>query len=126
MGDIIERVKLGNSELTISQQGLGCMGMSEFFGPTEEEESLATLDRALELGINFLDTADMYGLGRNEELLGRAFWDRRDDVIIARKFTIERTDTAMIGINGTTEYVPPAPEAWLAWPQNNNPGICSG
>ena len=93
----MKRVKLGNSNLTISQQGLGCMGMSEFYGPTDEPESLATLDRALKLGINFFDTADVYGLGRNEELLGKAFRDRRDEVIIATKFAIERTETAMIG-----------------------------
>ena len=109
----MKRVKLGNSNLTISQQGLGCMGMSEFYGPTDEPESLATLDRALKLGINFFDTADVYGLGRNEELLGKAFRDRRDEVIIATKFAIERTETAMIGINGKPEYVQSACEASL-------------
>ncbi len=86
-------VQLGNSDLKIGVMGLGCMGMSEFYGDGDEQASIATIHRAIELGVNFFDTADMYGVGRNEELLKKAFVDsgKRDDVVIATKFGIART-----------------------------------
>jgi len=110
----MNQVALGNSDITISQQGLGCMGMSEFYGPADEAESIATLDRSLELGVTFYDTADVYGLGRNEELVGRWIQDKRDRVVVATKFAIERTAEALTGINGKPEYVQSACDASLA------------
>src|SRR5215471_18180401 len=83
---MIPRHKLGQEGLEVSALGLGCMGMSEFYGPTDEEESLATIDRAIELGITFLDTADMYGPYTNERLVGRAIRGRRERVVVATKF----------------------------------------
>ncbi|MGH8273999.1 MAG: aldo/keto reductase, partial [Gammaproteobacteria bacterium] len=77
---------LGADGLKVSAIGLGCMGMSEFYGPSEEAESLAVIQRALDLGVNFLDTADMYGTGENEKLVGRAISNRRDEVVLATKF----------------------------------------
>jgi aryl-alcohol dehydrogenase-like predicted oxidoreductase len=99
--------KLGAQGLVVSEQGLGCMGMSEFYGATDETESMATLDRALELGINFFDTSDAYGPYKNEELLGRAFKNRRNEVIIATKFAIRRdpNDPSVRSIDGSPEYV---------------------
>jgi len=97
---------LGRSGLTVSAIGLGCMGMSEFYGPSEEAKNLATLGRALELGINFLDTADMYGPFTNEELLGRFLKGRRDQVVLATKFGIVRTgDPAARHIRNEPEYI---------------------
>jgi aryl-alcohol dehydrogenase-like predicted oxidoreductase len=107
--------KLGTQGLIVSEQGLGCMGMSEFYGATDEAESIATLNRAIELGIDFFDTSDMYGPYKNEELLGKAFRGRRDEVIIATKFGIQRDPTSETGrsINGRPEYVREACEGSL-------------
>jgi aryl-alcohol dehydrogenase-like predicted oxidoreductase len=103
----VKRRKLGTQGLVVSEQGLGCMGMSEFYGATDESESLATLNRALELGIDFFDTSDAYGPYKNEELLGKAFRTRRDEVIIATKFAIRRdpNNPAVRTIDGRPEYV---------------------
>ncbi len=101
--------------LEVSAQGLGCMGMSQVYGPADETESLATIDRALELGVTFLDTADVYGLGHNEELVGRAIAGRRDGVVLATKFGIVRRadDNSFRAINGRPEYVRSACDASL-------------
>ena len=88
----MERRTLGTAGLSVSALSLGCMGMSEFYGPTDEQESLATIDRALELGITMLDTADVYGPRTNEVLVGKAVKGRRDSVVIATKFGIVRTE----------------------------------
>ena len=106
--------KLGSDGPSISTIGLGCMGMSEFYGASDEKQSLATVDRAIELGINFLDTADMYGSGRNEQLLGRALADYRDQVVLATKFAIQRGEGgSFTGVSGKPEYVTAACEASL-------------
>ena len=106
---------LGREGLKVPALGLGCMGMSEFYGASDERESLATLDRAIELGVTFLDTADMYGMGRNEELVGRAIRGRRDAVVLATKFGNVRdpNDPSRRGINGRPEYVRAACDASL-------------
>ena len=106
--------KLGHSPLTVSALGLGCMGMSEFYGPQQEEESIATIHRALDLGINFLDTADVYGRGGNEELVGLALRGRRDQVVLATKFgNMRDAEGRFTGINGRPEYVRQACESSL-------------
>src|SRR5918992_3033332 len=84
----MEQRQLGTNGLTVSALGLGCMGMSAFYGTTDTDESIATLHRAIELGITFFDTAELYGPYTNEELLGRAFAGRRDEVILATKFGV--------------------------------------
>src|SRR5215212_8477259 len=94
------------SRLSVSALSLGCMGMSEFYGATDEQESIATIHRALDLGVTMLDTADVYGPHTNERLVGRAIEARRHGVIVATKFGIMRTgDPAFRGVNGRPEYV---------------------
>jgi aryl-alcohol dehydrogenase-like predicted oxidoreductase len=105
---------LGSQGLQVSAEGLGCMGMSEFYGSADEDEAIATIHRALELGVTLLDTADMYGPFANERLVGRAIADRRDRVVLATKFGNERReDGSWVGINGRPEYVHSACEASL-------------
>lgn len=102
----MQQRKLGNQGLIVSAMGLGCMGMSEFYGTTDAQESIATIHRALELGITLLDTADMYGRGHNEELVGQAIKDRRDRVILATKFgNVRNAEGRFLGVNGRPEYV---------------------
>lgn len=106
--------KLGSQGLTVSELGLGCMGMSEFYGTGDQAESIATIHRALELGVTLLDTADMYGIGANEQLVGKAIADRRDRVVLATKFGIQRgEDSSFVGVNGRPDYVHQACDASL-------------
>src|ERR671918_1739329 len=106
--------KLGSQGLEVSAQGLGCMGMSEFYGRGDEGEAIRTIHRALELGVDFLDTADMYGPFTNEKLVGRAIADRRDDVVLATKFGNVRGENGeRLGIDGSPEYVRRACDASL-------------
>jgi aryl-alcohol dehydrogenase-like predicted oxidoreductase len=108
----MERRKLGQG-LDVSAQGLGCMGMSAWYGPTDEQESIATIHRALELGIDFLDTADVYGQGANEELVAKAIAGRRDDYVIATKFGNRWFDDGRRTIDGSPDYIRQAIEASL-------------
>jgi len=102
----MQKRKLGDQGLEVSALALGCMGMSEFYGATDDAESIATIQRALELGIDFFDTADMYGPFENEQLLGRALAGRRDKAIVATKFGVVRgADKSFRGIDGRPDYV---------------------
>jgi aryl-alcohol dehydrogenase-like predicted oxidoreductase len=104
---------LGTPGLTVSALGLGCMGMSEFYGPADEDEAVRTIHRALDLGVTFLDTADMYGRGHNERLVGRAIAGRRDDVQLATKFGIVRGEDDERSIDNSPAYVRRACDASL-------------
>lgn len=106
--------QLGTAGPEVSAIGLGCMGMSDFYGAHDDPESIAVIHHALDRGVSFLDTADMYGTGRNEELVGKAIADRRDEVFLATKFgNVRAPDGAMLGIRGDPEYVRSACEASL-------------
>lgn len=106
--------RIGKSGLVVPAMGLGCMGMSEFYGPVDDSQSIATIHRALDLGMNFLDTADVYGSGHNEGLVGKAIRGRRDEVIVATKFgNVRGPNGTFIGVNGRPDYVRTACEASL-------------
>ncbi|MBU6441160.1 MAG: aldo/keto reductase [Betaproteobacteria bacterium] len=110
----MQQRRLGRDGPLVSALGLGCMGMSEFYGPSDDARSLATIERALDLGVNLLDTADMYGAGHNEQLLGRAIRARRDEVVLATKFgNMRGPNREFLGVNGRPEYVREACDASL-------------
>src|SRR5215470_7801274 len=109
----MDKRRVGTRGLEVSALGLGCMGMSEFYGTTDEGEAIATIHRALELGIDFLDTADMYGRGANEQLVGKAIRDRRDRIVLATKFGNVRNDDGSREIRGDADYVRQACDASL-------------
>jgi aryl-alcohol dehydrogenase-like predicted oxidoreductase len=114
MNQEFPRRRLGRNGLVVSAIGLGCMGMSDFYGPSEEATNLAVLNHALDTGVNFLDTADMYGVGRNEELLGKMLGARRDDVVLATKFgNVRAPNGDHLGVDGRPEYVSAACDASL-------------
>ena len=108
----MEQRSLGDG-LTVSALGLGCMGMSQFYGPADETESLATVERAIDLGVTFLDTADSYGQGHNEQLLAGVLSRRRDDVVLATKFGFIKEGGVVTGLSGRPEYVREACDASL-------------
>lgn len=110
----MQQVRLGSQGLKVSRMGLGCMGMSEFYGTTDDAESIATIHMALDRGMNFLDTADMYGPFKNEMLVGKAIQGRRDELVLATKFGNQRSpDGKFLGVNGRPEYVRACCEASL-------------
>jgi aryl-alcohol dehydrogenase-like predicted oxidoreductase len=109
----MEKRKLGKQGFEVSELGLGCMGMSQFYGPRDDRESVATLERAVEFGVNFFDTADVYGVGHNEELVGKALKKYRDRVLIATKFGNQVLPDGKRAINGRPEYVRSACDASL-------------
>ncbi len=110
----MDQRRLGSEGLVVSELGLGCMGMSEFYGTSEKDESVSTIQRAIDLGVTLLDTADMYGPFTNERLVGEAIKGRRNEVTIATKFGIQREeDGTMVGVNGKPEYVKSACDASL-------------
>lgn len=113
-GKTMEKRQLGTSGLTVSAVGLGCMGMSDFYGPSSEQASLRTLNHALDLGVSFWDTADMYGMGANERLLAKVLATRREEVTLATKFGVVRKDDGtIVGLNGKPDYVDEACDACL-------------
>jgi aryl-alcohol dehydrogenase-like predicted oxidoreductase len=110
----MEKRTLGRTGLQVSGLGLGCMGMSEFYGPHDEAESVAVIQKAIDLGVTFLDTADIYGIGHNEELVGRALRGRREQVVLATKFgNVRGQDGTFQGVNGKPQYVQSACDASL-------------
>jgi aryl-alcohol dehydrogenase-like predicted oxidoreductase len=109
----MKTIRLGQDGPQIPVVGLGCMGMSEFYGPSDEAESIAVIRHALDTGVTFLDTADAYGSGHNEELVGRAIRDRRQDAVVATKFALVRDKGAFVGVSGKPEYVKQACAASL-------------
>ena len=110
----MQQRRLGRDGPLVSALGLGCMGMSEFYGPSDDDASLATIERALDLGVNLLDTADMYGAGHNEQLLSRVLRKRRDEVVLATKFgNMRGPNREFLGVNGRPEYVREACDASL-------------
>ena len=110
----IPRRHLGNADLEVSALGLGCMGMSDFYGGADEKQSLAVLNHALDIGVNFLDTADMYGVGANETLIAQLLKTRRDEVVIATKFgNVRKPDGSFVRVDGSPAYVRSACEASL-------------
>jgi aryl-alcohol dehydrogenase-like predicted oxidoreductase len=111
----VDQRNLGNEGLAVSELGLGCMGMSEFYGTSDEDESVATIHRATELGITFFDTADMYGPFINEKLVGKAIADRREQVVLATKFgNVRGEDGSFLGVSGKPDYVREACDASLS------------
>ena len=110
----IPRRRLGNADLEVSALGLGCMGMSDFYGAADDAQSLAVLNHAVDIGVNFLDTADMYGVGANEILIARLLKTRRNEVVIATKFgNVRKPDGTYVGVDGSPAYVRAACEASL-------------
>jgi aryl-alcohol dehydrogenase-like predicted oxidoreductase len=110
----VDQRNLGSEGLVVSELGLGCMGMSEFYGTSDEDESVATIHRAIELGITFLDTADMYGPFTNEKLVGKAIADRRERVVLATKFgNVRGEDGSFLGVSGKPDYMREACDASL-------------
>ena len=114
MNQALPRRTLGREGPSVSAIGLGCMGMSDFYGSADDATNLAVLNHALDIGVNFLDTADMYGVGRNERLLGEVLRTRRDEIVLATKFgNVRAPNGDFLGVNGRPEYVASACDASL-------------